>query len=128
MTTPLTLTRPARIHCLARFFGVSGCFSNNQCNNGLGLLVMNLARFLSVEDHGLARRHVDNKATIHPSTVLLMMVGHPASATVSSPAGFASPTFPPACFAMTELPCGSQIRFPSIRHHLLFLQIAALGP
>ena len=35
MTTPLTLTRPARIHCLARLFGVSGCFRNNQSNSGL---------------------------------------------------------------------------------------------
>src|SRR5437016_10489810 len=34
MTTPLTLTRPARIHCLARFFGVSGCFRSNQSNRG----------------------------------------------------------------------------------------------
>src|SRR5206468_4113505 len=34
MTTPLTLTRPAKIHCLARPFGVSGCFRNNQSNSG----------------------------------------------------------------------------------------------
>src|ERR1035438_5877731 len=35
MTTPLTLTRPARIHCLARLRGVSGCFRTNQSNRGL---------------------------------------------------------------------------------------------
>src|SRR5437016_6050123 len=35
MTTPLTLTRPAKIHCLARFFGVSGCFRSNQSNKGM---------------------------------------------------------------------------------------------
>src|SRR5439155_22172996 len=34
MTTPLTLTRPAKIHCLARLFGVSGCFRSNQSNRG----------------------------------------------------------------------------------------------
>src|SRR5947207_11712526 len=34
MTTPLTLTRPAKIHCLARVFGVSGCFRSNQSNKG----------------------------------------------------------------------------------------------
>src|SRR5213593_4056316 len=35
MTTPLTLTRPAKIHCLARFFGVSGCARSNQSNRGM---------------------------------------------------------------------------------------------
>src|ERR1035437_4356508 len=38
MTTPLTLTRPATIHCLARLFGVSGCFRNSQSNRGLVLV------------------------------------------------------------------------------------------
>src|SRR5437016_3282210 len=42
MTTPLTLTRPAKIHCLARLFGVSGCFRSNQSNRGLVLVVMNI--------------------------------------------------------------------------------------
>jgi hypothetical protein len=37
MTTPLTLTRPAKIHCLARLFGVAGCFRSNQSNSGLVL-------------------------------------------------------------------------------------------
>jgi hypothetical protein len=35
MMTPLTLTRPANIHCLARVFGVWGCFRSNQSNTGL---------------------------------------------------------------------------------------------
>src|SRR6266545_6973202 len=38
MTTPLTLTRPAKIHCLARFFGVSGCFRSNQSNRAAVLV------------------------------------------------------------------------------------------
>src|SRR6266446_947660 len=38
MTTPLRLTRPAKIHCLARLLGVSGCFRSNQSNNGLALV------------------------------------------------------------------------------------------
>ena len=47
MTTPLTLTRPATIHCLARFFGVSGCSRSNQSNSGLA--------FVSIT--GLGPRH-----------------------------------------------------------------------
>jgi hypothetical protein len=38
MITPLTLTRPAAIHCLARLFGVSGCFRSNHSNSGLTLV------------------------------------------------------------------------------------------
>src|SRR6185369_12624003 len=34
MTTPLTLTRPAMIHCLARLLGESGNASSNQSMSG----------------------------------------------------------------------------------------------
>src|ERR1039458_6627415 len=50
MMTPLTLTRPARIHCLARLFGVSGCFRSNQSNRGLTLIV-------SIESKPQMQRH-----------------------------------------------------------------------
>src|SRR5713101_2947052 len=38
MTTPLRLTRPAKIHCFARLLGVSGCFRSNQSSSVLALV------------------------------------------------------------------------------------------
>src|SRR6266480_3096588 len=56
MTTPLTLTRPAKIHCLARPFGVSGCFRSNQSNSGPVLVSITFAivRYSRQHEAGIA--------------------------------------------------------------------------
>jgi hypothetical protein len=56
MTTPLTLTRPARIHCLARFRGVPGCLRSTHSRSGLVIVILTLHIRLSTQKPAASRQ------------------------------------------------------------------------